>query len=182
MHKREQHLSREAAAMTRAGTTVPSRTPRRVLAVDWFDGAKSGLAEYYDSANVLQFQLVSVETSEPWVFILRTSPLEYLSELDEILKPLGDVRLPVWAPVWRFESDIEKKRAESALNAAMPRSSPVIAVVVARRIEELPIVARTVATQGERQTVERMEREMVDVSEWIRFCETSTAGDTKATP
>jgi hypothetical protein len=156
--------------MTSVRATAPSGAPTRVLALDWFDGARSGLAEYDGSGNVCQFQLVSIETSEPWVFTLRKSPLANLSELDEVLKSLGNARLPVWVPIWRFDSDSEKDRAEAAVSAAMPSSSPVIAIVIARRIEDMPVVVRTVATEDERLAIERMEREVAGVSEWMRFC------------
>jgi hypothetical protein len=97
-----------------------------------------------------------------------------MSDLDETLKPLGDPRLPVWVPRWRFESDTDRHHAEATISAAMPTSSPVVAIVVARRIEDLPIAVRAVATPGERGMVESMTREMADASTWMRFCQGTT--------
>jgi hypothetical protein len=148
--------------------------PKRVLALDWSDGARSGLAEYDGYETLFQFQLVSTETSEPWAFALRKSPIARLGDLDEALRPLGSPRLPVWAPIWRFESDSKKTRAESLIGAAMPSSSPVVAVVIARRIQDLPITVRAVVTDDDRHAVERMERETADVGAWMRFCVADT--------
>lgn len=150
-----------------------SRLPKRVLALDWIDGATAGLVEYDGCDNVFHFRLVSSQVSEPWVFALRSSPVGHLSDLDEALAPLGAPRIPVWVPIWRFESERERDHAETLISAAMAPSA-IVAIVVARRIQDTPIAARGVATQEERQTVERMEREMADVSAWMHFCDATT--------
>jgi hypothetical protein len=152
-------------------TIAPSLAPKRVLALDWYDGARSGLAEYDGHRTLFQFQLVSPDTSEPWAFALRASPIEHLTDLDEVLKPLGRPRYPVWVPLWRFESEREKDRAEALVKMAMESSSPVIGIVIARRIEDTPIAMRAVTTHAARRAVERMRRENAELDAWNRFCD-----------
>ena len=152
---------------------IPSTAPERVLALGWYDGATSGLAEYRGYPYLFQFELVTSVVSEPRVFILRSSPVSRLSELDDVLSPLGEPRMPLWAPVWRFHSESEKSRADEAIELAMPVSSPVIAVVVADSVDATPTNIRAIVTAGDREEMDALRSRVASVKEWRKFCRSS---------
>jgi len=152
---------------------IPITAPERVLALGWHDGATTGLAEYRGYPHLFQFELVTSVISEPRVFILRSSPVSDLSELDDALSPLGNPRFPVWAPVWRFQSESEKTRADEAIQSAMPPSLPVIAVVVADTIQATPTIARAIVTDRDREELDALRSRSASVKEWRNFCRPS---------
>lgn len=119
-------------------TVLLNEAPAKILSLDWHDGPTVGLAEYAGGSGVFQFRLVSNPAEEPRFYALSASPLRSLSDLEGELLALGKPKRPIWAPTWKFSSEVEQARAEQAIARATPPSDP-FAIVSAESMGTRPL-------------------------------------------
>lgn len=162
--------------MTNHETSPLSEAPVQVLSLDWHDGPTVGLAEYAGHSGVFQFRLVSNPAEEPRFFALSPSPLRSLSDLEVELLVLGKPRRPIWAPTWRFSSEVERAKAEQAIAKATPHRDPV-AIVSAESIGARPLSWCRLRDKSQLAAFLKLSAGLASVQEWDVFVKRCSVAD-----
>jgi len=89
----------------------------RIIALDWYDGLKAGLAACAAAKRAYAIEFRSWDDEETRR-IYTLSPFAFADFERVVAVPsgsLGPPRWPMWLPVWRFHSRLAQETAERAL-------------------------------------------------------------------
>jgi hypothetical protein len=136
----------------------------RVIAFDYADGPRAGLAQCGHCGRAFRFEPLDELINGPDgrdVRIVSLAPLPATS-LDAIVAALSESHepgWPVWAPIWRFSSEAERAVADDRTQRILDEASPAELVIAATdHLAEEILACRGV-------TSEQMSR----VDDWFAF-------------
>ena len=105
---------------------------RQAIVFDWFDGAREGLCALTRPAVEFRFQLVEERATEDDLddrfFRVSELPAGSVDEVLGVLRGLGSPTGPVWVPLWRFSSELERQSSEQHIGEieAQARPTPLV--------------------------------------------------------
>lgn len=90
----------------------------QVIALDWYDGPRSGVCRFNNPALEASFELLderaTIDDLDDRLYYLQELPTGSVQELAEAVSAqCGTPRTPIWVPIWPTELEAGKALAES---------------------------------------------------------------------
>jgi hypothetical protein len=106
----------------------------KILALGWYDGPTEGVAQCATCSAVYKFHMLDEDRDledgqDVRIFSLAPLPPVALDKIVEVCPGAATARWPVWAPLWRFESDAQQKTADDTVDRILDSAGPVQFVV-----------------------------------------------------
>jgi hypothetical protein len=106
----------------------------RIVVLDWYDGALSGLAICQLCKQAFRFNVLASDRDErERIYAFWSLPVSILAPLDELIAALGPPRWPLWVPVWSFTTEQVQTHVEERLDQAFRDAQGPEWIVVAVR-------------------------------------------------
>jgi hypothetical protein len=129
-------MDAEQALLT---TPVQDWRAERVIAFDWYDGARQGVCRMAVPAVEFVFRLLdergTEDDADDRVYSVEQLPAGSVARMAELLAPLGSPVGLIWAPIWRFSDAASRARTEAALEAIERQAIPTSVVFYTRDFE-----------------------------------------------
>jgi hypothetical protein len=107
----------------------------QVVALDWYDGPRSGLCALADPLAEFIFEFVDEEHNPDGLDLrivrLKELPTGSVASFAAELERLGPgpVNKPVWSPIWSFPSEESRRQADDLFKAFENRARPTDLVI-----------------------------------------------------
>jgi hypothetical protein len=122
------------AALTSA--PVARWRTRQAVVFDWYDGPREGVCALAEPACEFYFELLderpSADDLDDRLFRLSAVPAGTTDRLLDGLRDLGGPAGPVWVPLWRFDGDAARQRADQLVESAQASRRPSSLVIATR--------------------------------------------------
>lgn len=119
------------------GTTFASRAPfKKVLALGWYDGATSGLAQCSQCSDVFKYDIVAWDSDqERRMFAFSPIAPQEFDHIVSLLSRAEEPKWPFWCPRWQF-TPVEKERLKTDIDERLARANrPAYIVASDRQLE-----------------------------------------------
>jgi hypothetical protein len=141
-----------------------TRSPfTRIIALDWYDGPRAGLAQCGGCNLEFRFELLDevINTEEGQdVRILSLAPLppNSLSRLSDALVRYQAPSSPVWVPLWKFPSEAEQAALDRLTEEILGAAGPPGWVVATPNLSEEILAAEAITAE-----------DLIRVTDWFCF-------------
>jgi hypothetical protein len=141
----------------------------RIVALDWYDGITEGVAECRECTATYRVRMLAWDEQQDERVYSLTPLTVRLSEVINLLEPLGEPRWPVWLPAWDTLPRERIEALQSRLESVLTPNGPVEMVLVS---ENLPVDIRhrrCLRGVQDNQQFETLRREQGSFGEWLDF-------------
>ncbi len=106
----------------------------KILVLDYYDGPRSGVAHCSACVSEYRFDLLDGDIDDATgedvrIFRLALLPRAAWDELVAVCPDHERARWPIWVPLWRFESDVQRRAADEAVHRVLAEAGPMEFVV-----------------------------------------------------
>jgi hypothetical protein len=111
----------------------------QAIVFDWNDGPRQGIATLAFPECEFVFELIE-ERFNPTgldhrLFRLRELPVGSVRSVLGLITQLGRPSKPVWVPVWKFATEVEKQEADRAIDVVLAEARATDLVVLSQDME-----------------------------------------------
>jgi hypothetical protein len=114
--------------------TSPARwqTAQAVM-LDWYDGPLGGVCELAQPVCCFHFKILAVRNNpgdrDDRLFQVSALPLDSMQRLLQALTEIGPPSLPLWTPIWRFDTEAARLNAESQVTELLARGKDTCLII-----------------------------------------------------
>jgi len=147
-------------------TSRPSKFDR-IIALDWHDGLRAGLAACVASQQAYSVEFRSWDDQQARrIYALYPISSSTFERLLGLLSSLGPPKWPIWFPVWRFASQHEQEAAERALERLRSEAYEPTCVVLAKDLSREIIRSATLRDVNARKRFAMLDARSAPFSDW----------------
>ncbi len=126
------------------GEAGPGRAFDRVIALDWYDGPRSGLASR--SGSEYRFDLLDETTDDPSgrdvrIFSLSPLPPGSIDRFAAAVSRFDEPRLPVWVPSWLFPAEADRAAMDAMADEILRSAGPPVQAVASTDFDRESLAA-----------------------------------------
>ena len=141
----------------------------RIIALDWYDGPRSGLLQCEVCGREFRFELLDERLDEGdgpdlRVYSLAPLPAGSIAKVVAALAGTHPPAWPVWAPIWTFPDPEAKAAAEASVDRVIEQAARPELVVVTRDLAAEIREARAITDD-----------DVATVDDWVSFLANSPA-------
>jgi len=142
----------------------------RIIALDWHDGLKAGLAACTASKRAYSIDFRSWDVDEVRrVYALSSIDFEDFERVLGLMSSLGPPRWPMWFPIWRFHSPAAREATECALAKLRDELQQPAFVVLAEDLSREIMRSAALGDPVVRERFARLEATKAPFEAWEAF-------------
>jgi hypothetical protein len=119
----------------------------KILALGFYDGPTSGVAECNNCGDTYCFEMLTEkfgEVQDIRIFSLSLLPRESFNEIVDACLGTGEVQWPLWVPIWNFPVSDLKNKAEQQIKKALDIANDPSFVIAFNNISENILAVRSI--------------------------------------
>lgn len=118
----------------------------KAIVFSYYDGPTSGIVDCCDNLTSYKFEMLEWDaTQDIRIFTLAEMPPKSFVFVTETLSQWEKPKLPLWVPVWEFESNVIKEKIEAEIDNILKETSPPQIVVATVNILDEILSAKKIS-------------------------------------